>query len=475
MSNNTHNSPNSALPSDLRSPACDLKPRTSDLRPPNSEFIPYGKQLIEQDDIDAVVEVLKSDYLTTGPAVKAFEQALCERTGAEYCVAVANGTAALHLAVAALEIEPGREGITSPITFLASANSMAYCGLTPRFCDIDPDTYCMSPDALEQAITERTALVTPVHFAGYPANMTLIADIAERHDLRVIEDAAHAIGSQYPDGSPVGNCKYSDMTIFSFHPVKTITTGEGGAITTNDPVLYERLMLLRNHGITKDPNKFGAPLTSDLGPPPSDLGTPTSDLRPQTSETPPWLYAMTDLGFNYRITDLQCALGLSQLKKLNSFITRRQEIVDKYNTAFADIPFVKCPVFSRLSSCKVAELSGKPPHRPSTPSTQQPINQQPTIQTAWHLYVLQIDFEQLGKSRTEVMAELREQGIGTQVHYIPVYKQPYYRTHFSDSCAPCANAEQYYIQCLSLPLYPAMADGDVDKVIESVKQIIKAE
>lgn len=437
---------------------------TSDLGPQTSGFIPYGKQSISQDDIDAVVEVLKSDYLTTGPTVKAFEDAICQRTNAKYCVAVANGTAALHLAVAALDIEKGREGITSPITFLASANSMVYCGLTPKFCDIDPETCCMSPEALEKAITPKTSLITPVHFAGYPANMMSIAEIAQKHRLRVIEDAAHALGSHYPDGSPVGNCKYSDITIFSFHPVKTITTGEGGAITTNDEKLYNRLLLLRNHGMTKDPKEFTPSLTSNLRRRTSEVRPPTSDLRRPTSEPAPWLYAMTDLGFNYRITDLQCALGLSQLKKLDAFINRRQQIVDKYNTAFSDLPLVKCPPFFNAVT-----QNSDVGHLPSE------LRPPASDRISWHLYVLQIDFETLGKSRTQVMQGLKELGIGTQVHYIPVYHQPYYQQNFPDSCTPCANAEKYYSQCLSLPLYPAMTDASVKKVIEAVKQLIKKE
>jgi UDP-4-amino-4,6-dideoxy-N-acetyl-beta-L-altrosamine transaminase len=378
------------------------------------QFLSYGKQWISDEDISAVNEVLRSDYLTQGPKVKEFEDAICEYTGAKYCVAVANGTAALHLAVASLKIPKGNEGITSPNTFAASANCMLYNGLTPRFADIDPKTYIIDPYNIPKLINEKTKLLIPVHFAGQAANMEKIQSIAQKHNLYVIEDAAHAIGSQYANGSYVGNCKYSDLTTFSFHPVKTITTSEGGAITTNSKELYERLLLLRSHGITKDNSKF----------------------KIQNSKlTGPWYYEMQELGYNYRLTDMQAALGLSQLKRLNEFKARRREIVQKYNKAFADIDWLTTPYEAEgLSSCL-------------------------------HLYVLKMDFQKIGKTRTEVMEYLASQKIGTQVHYIPVNKLPFHSSMNKDYCPVTDN---YYNECLSIPLYPRLSNGDVLYIIDRI-------
>ena len=379
------------------------------------EFIPYGKQWITDADIQAVERVFASEFLTQGPELKRFEDKLCAITGAKYCVAVANGTAGLHLAVAALKLERGSEGITSPNTFAASANCMLYNGLVPRFADIDPITYNLDPAQLPGIINEKTKLIIPVHFAGLPAEMEEISSLARKHDLYVIEDAAHAIGSQYQDGSYVGNCKYSNMTIFSFHPVKTITTGEGGAVTTNSLELYERLLMLRTHGITKDPDK----LSVNPGP---------------------WYYEMQDLGFNYRMTDMQAALGYSQLLRLNKFKFRRREIVQRYSEAFYGISGLTLPTEPEdISSC-------------------------------FHLYVLLFDFAYLGKRRSQVMGELNTKQIGTQVHYIPVNQLPYYKL-INDDRTP--NADLYYEKCLSIPLYPRMSDADVDHVIESILKLSK--
>lgn len=390
-------------------------------------FLNYGKQWINDDDIYAVVETLKSDFLTQGPKVKEFEDAICEYTGAKYCVAVANGTAALHIAVASLEIEKGKEGITSPNTFMATSNSMIYNGLKPVFADIDKKTYCIDPEKIKGNITENTRLIIPVHFAGQPCDMQQIYQIATSHEPRamsqqlfIIEDAAHAIGSRYKDGSKVGNCKYSDITIFSFHPVKTITTGEGGAITTNNKELYERLLLLRNHGITKDNSK---------------LSIKHSTLNE------PWYHEMQILGFNYRITDIQASLGISQLKKLDKFVTRRREIVSKYNNAFKDIDWLTIPY------------------------------EKPDVYSAFHLYVLQIDFDKIGKSRKQVMEELRLKNIGTQVHYIPVHTQPYYQINYGYKWGDYPIAEDYYEKALSIPLYPKMTDNDVEYVIENILEL----
>lgn len=380
-------------------------------------MIGYGHQYIDDDDIQAVASVLKSDYLTQGPAVEQFEQGICRITGARYCVAVSNATAGLHIAVAALGPGDDAEGITTPNTFLASANCMVYNNVRPVFADIDPVSYNIDPAEIEKHITDRTGLLLPVHFAGLPCDMEKISAIAKKHKLHVIEDAAHAIGSQYADGSYVGNCKHSDMTVFSFHPVKTITTGEGGAVTTNDGDLYRKLLMLRSHGVTKDEEL----LTRNPGP---------------------WYYEMQSLGFNYRMTDMQAALGCSQLKKLDFFKQRRREIVAVYNRAFAGMKYLRTPV----------EPDG--------------------VSSCFHLYAVQIDFDAIGKNRVQVMAELRERGIGTQIHYIPVHTQPFYKKTFGYKEGDYPNAEKYYGQELSLPLYPGLSDGDVDKVIAVVKEVI---
>lgn len=380
-------------------------------------MIGYGHQYIDDSDIEAVVNALKSDFLTQGPVVAKFEQEICRITGAKYCVSVSNATAGLHIAVAALELEGGSEGITTPNTFLASSNCMVYNNVKPVFADINPVSYNIDPAEIEKRITNKTKLLIPVHFAGLPCEMEKISAIAKKHSLRVIEDAAHAIGSQYADGSYVGDCKYSDMTVFSFHPVKTITTGEGGAVATNDEKLYQKLLMLRSHGVTKDVNL----LTKNPGP---------------------WYYEMQSLGFNYRMTDIQAALGYSQLQKLDFFKKRRREVVLMYNKAFADMKYLKTPTEpGNVSSC-------------------------------FHLYATQIDFAALGKTRAQVMAELRGKGIGTQVHYIPVPTQPFYKNTYGYNDGDYPVAETYYEQELSLPLYPGLSDDDVNLVVDAVKEVI---
>lgn len=380
-------------------------------------MIGYGHQYIDDSDIEAVVKVLKSDCLTQGPSVTQFEKTICEITGAKYCVSVSNATAGLHIAVAALELGEGDEGITTPNTFLASSNCMVYNNVKPVFADINPISYNIDPAEIEKHITPKTKLLIPVHFAGLPCEMDKLSAIAKKHNLHVIEDAAHAIGSQYSDGSYVGNCKYSDMTVFSFHPVKTITTGEGGAVTTNDEKLYQKLLMLRSHGTTKDEKM----LTKNPGP---------------------WYYEMQSLGFNYRMTDMQAALGYSQLQKLDFFKKRRREVVSMYNKAFAGMKYLKTPTEpENVSSC-------------------------------FHLYATQIDFTALCKTRSQVMAELREKGIGTQVHYIPVSTQPFYKQTYGYKDGDYPNAERYYEQELSLPLYPGLSNDDVNMVIKAVKEVI---
>ncbi|HHJ4202491.1 MULTISPECIES: UDP-4-amino-4,6-dideoxy-N-acetyl-beta-L-altrosamine transaminase [Aeromonas] len=381
-------------------------------------MIPYGKQDISATDIAAVNAVLSSDFLTQGPKVAEFELALCAYTGARYCLVVASGTAALHLAVAAMELPEGSEGITTPNTFVATANSMAYCGIKPVFADIDPISYNLSPSSVSARITPTTRLLSPVHFAGQPADMPALALIAKRHGLKIIEDAAHAIGSCYSDGSPVGNCLYSDATVFSFHPVKTITSGEGGAVMTNDPVLYQRMLRLRNHGITKDP----ALLSQQPGP---------------------WYHEMQTLGWHYRMTDMQAALGLSQLQRLDLFKARRRTLVAQYNQALAELPWLKIPQeMEGLSSC-------------------------------FHLYVVEIDYAAIGKNRSQVMASLMADGIGTQVHYIPVYHHPWYREQYGDKIGSCPVAERYYQHCLSLPLYFTLSDEEQSHVIQAIQRLVR--
>lgn len=381
-------------------------------------FIPYGRQDLDQDDEQAILETLRSDYLTQGPKVAQFEQALCEYTGAQFCVAVSSGTAALHLAVAALELPENSEGITTPNTFTASANSMVYCGIKPVFADIEAVTYNIDPSCIAKKITEKTRLITAVHFAGQPADMASIAALAQTNNINIIEDAAHAIGSNYPDGGKVGNCQYSDMTIFSFHPVKTMTTGEGGAVMTNNPELYSKLLLLRSHGISKDPSVL--------------------------SQNPgPWYYEMLMLGWHYRLTDIQAALGISQLSKIESFKKRRREIFTNYNEAFASNPLLTIPIETvGASSC-------------------------------FHLYVIKIDFVSLKKTRSEVMQQLAERGVGSQVHYIPVHTQPWYQTKFGTRSGDAPVAETYYESCLSLPLYHAMTEEQQQQVIAAVNEVVQ--
>lgn len=368
-------------------------------------YIPYGRQSIDENDIKAVEEVLRSDYLTTGPKIEEFERKVAAYTGAKYAVAIANGTAALHAACYAAEIGEGDEVITTPITFAASSNCVLYCGGKLVFADIDEKTYNISPEDIERKITSATKAIIAVHFTGQPCEMEKIHNIARKHNLIVIEDAAHALGAQYK-GKMVGSI--SDMTTFSFHPVKHITTGEGGMILTNNDRLYQRLKLFRTHGITRDDKLM-------------------------TKNDGPWYYEQLELGFNYRITDIQCALGISQMDKLPEFLNRRKNIAARYNEAFADNDNIQIPY--QESGCD----------------------------NAWHLYVIRM---KNGK-RKEVFEKLRKAGIGVNVHYIPVYQHPYYRNHgYKDTI--CSNAEEYYKECISLPLYPGLKDEEQGYVIKKV-------
>lgn len=381
------------------------------------KLIPYAAQSIDNDDIQAVVNALKSQHLTQGPLVSRFEEKLAEYCGAKYAVAVSNGTAALHLASLAAGIKSGDEVITSPITFVASANCVLYCGGTPVFADICPNTANIDPREIKKKITSKTKAIIPVHFAGQACDLIKIRSIARKNKLVVIEDASHALGASYR-GSKIGSCRYSDMTTFSFHAIKTITTGEGGAILTNNKNYYRKLQLLRTHGITKD-EKF---LENNPGP---------------------WYYEMTDLGFNYRLTDFQCALGLSQLKKADAFLRRRRNIARKYDRVFAGLPNLKFLEVEDPRSC------------------------------AYHLYVVMANFDKLGLSRGQVMAKLKAAGVGTQVHYIPVYKHPHYRKNIVNKSDRFPCSEAYYGSALSLPLYPKMSEVEVERVINRVVELFE--
>lgn len=403
---------------------------------PQLDFIPYGRQCIDNEDIQAVVEVLKSHYLAQGPKITEFEAALCQITGARFAIVVNSGTSALHIACLAAGIKPGSEVVTTSNTFVASANCIVYCGGKPVFADIDPKTYNISAEEIERKVGEKCHAIIPVHFAGQSCPMAQIRKAAEKkerwfdHKIYIIEDASHALGSYYRD-VPVGSCSYSDMTVMSFHPVKHITTGEGGAVLTNNEELYQKLKLFRSHGITSDASLF---VNHEMA---------FSSAESGTVEPNPWHYEQIELGYNYRITDIQCALGISQIVKLERFRARRLEIVRRYNEVFSDLPGITTPF------------------------------QHEENNSNFHLYVLLFDFEELKISRAKLMKDLRQRGIVTQVHYIPVHTQPYYQTHFGTKWGDCLNTEKYYQRCLSLPLYPAMTDPNVHKVIETVSSLIK--
>lgn len=393
-------------------------------------YIPYGRQSIDDADIEAVVKVLKSDYLTTGPAVAAFEKKVADYVGAKYAVAVSNGTAALHVACLAAGIGEGDEVITTPITFAASANCVLYCGGTPVFADIDPDTYNISPEELEKKITSRTKAIIPVHYTGQPCDMDAILEIAHKHNLLVVEDGAHALGAAYK-GKKIGSI--ADMTCFSFHPVKPVTTGEGGMIVTDNEELYRRLVLYRSHGITRDKDmmqQYEEQLQQSSDP---ALQEAADMLRGDVIDPGGWYYQQLELGYNYRITDISCALGASQMDKLDHFLERRRQIAKKYDEAFADIPQIKIPW------------------------------QQEGCQSGWHLYMIQT----MERSRREVFEGLRQAGIGVNVHYIPVYRHPYYQRN-GYAGVHCLNAEAFYERAISLPIFPGLTGQQQDYVIEHV-------
>lgn len=374
--------------------------------------IPYGHQYIDKEDIAAVVKVLRSDWLTQGPVVEKFERAVADYCGAKYAVAVSNGTAALHIACLTAGIKKDDEVIISPITFVASANCVLYCGGKPVFADVQEDIPNIDPNEIEKKITKKTKAIIPVHYSGHPCNMREIKKLAKKNKLTVIEDAAHALGAEYI-GSKIGSCKYSDMTIFSFHPVKHITTGEGGMVMTNRKDLYERLMIFRNHGITKDRKKMG-------------------------KYDGPWYYEQQLLGYNYRITDFQCALGISQLKKLDSFIKKRRNIVKFYTKKLSKVKRIDLPV---EKNC---------------------------VKSSWHLYYILIkDYEK----RKTIFEKLRDIRIGCQIHYIPVYLHPYYRK-LNYKKGLCPNAEKFYHREITIPLFQGMVSEESRMVVNGIKKVM---
>ena len=392
-------------------------------------MLPYGRQSIDASDLAAVLESLNSGWLTTGPKISQFEDAFAERLGAKHAVAVNNATAALHLAMLVGNIGPGDRVVTSPNTFLASANAAAFVGATPDFSDVDPISYNLCPKTLAANWKDDTKAVVAVDYAGQMAEMPAIAEVARKHGALVIEDACHAVDGQFVHDNQnwkVGGHPWADITTFSFHPVKTMTTGEGGMLVTNNDEYAASARLLRSHGMVRSNSDF------------EGLGDSAFD------EQGPWYYEMQQLGYNYRITDFQCALGLSQLKRLGSFVSRRREIVAIYNAAFSDISSIQIPVLR---------------------------NKADEALTSWHLYTLQIDFQALKTTRTEFMTSLREAGVGTQVLYIPVHLQPWYRKTYGYRAGKCPVAEQFYLGTLSLPLYPEMTDNDVQHVIEHVTRL----
>jgi len=400
------------------------------VKPP---YLPYGRQVVEDDDIAAVVAALQSDYLTTGPRVAEFEQALGEATGAAHAVACSNGTAALHLAARALDLGPGTTTIVPAITFLATANAVRLHGGDVVFADVDPDTGLMRPDDLAEALSRcpggKANAVINVHLAGQCGDLAGIHRLARSQGLLIVDDACHALGTTYSvEGTRhrVGDNRLADLTCFSFHPVKTIAMGEGGAITTNDAKLAKRIARDRNHGLSRDHDDF----------------TQSEDAFDATGDANPWYYEMAAPGPNYRVPDILCALGLSQLAKLNRFVTRRRVLVSAYD----------------------AMLHQLAPHVV-------PLKRTPGILPAWHLYVALIDFAALDVDRAALMRRLASQGIGTQVHYFPVYRQPYYKA--ANPTLRLPGADEYYRRSLSLPLYPAMSTDDVTRVACALKRAIK--
>jgi UDP-4-amino-4,6-dideoxy-N-acetyl-beta-L-altrosamine transaminase len=385
-------------------------------------YIPYGRQDISQADIDAVVKVLRSDFLTQGPMVPAFEKSVAAYCGANHAVAVNSGTSALHIACRALGVGPGDTVWTTPITFVASANCALYCGAEVDFVDIDSRTYNMSQEKLVQKLQQAEQwgtlpkVVIPVHLCGQPCDMVSIHELSKQYGFRIIEDASHAIGGKYK-GEPIGNCRYSDITVFSFHPVKVVTTAEGGMCVTNNSELAGTLELLRSHGITREAAKMTHPADG------------------------PWYYQQIDLGYNYRMTDIQAALGVSQMQRIDEFVYKRHVIAERYDDFLKDLPL-------------------------TTPW------QHPDGYSGLHLYVIRLNLDEISHSQKEVYESLRKQGIGVNLHYIPVYRQPYYE-RMGFKVGYCTEAEQYYREVISIPMYPGLTEELQDQVVDAIRKALE--
>jgi perosamine synthetase len=381
-------------------------------QPVREKLLPYGRQLIDEDDIQAVVDSLRSDWLTTGPKVDEFERVFANLVGAEYAVAVSNGTAALHAAIYALGIGPGDEVIIPPMTFAASANCVVYQGGTPVFADVDAGTLLLDPAQVEAKVTPKTKAIIAVDYAGQPCDYDALSAIAERHGLVLVDDACHAVGGSYK-GRTVGSL--ADLNTFSFHPVKHLTTGEGGMITTDNAHFAQRMRTFRNHGITTD--------------------------HRQRAEAGGFFYEMVDLGYNYRLTDIQCALGISQLRKLPASVQKRQQLAAIYTTALADIDYVA------------------------------PLAVRDDVSHAYHLYMVQFDTGALGMTRADIFRALRGENIGVNVHYIPVHLHPFYRNRFGTAAGLCPVAEAAYERLITLPVFPQMVQADVDDVVAAIGKL----
>lgn len=380
-------------------------------------MIYYGRQSVNEQDIKAVEEVLRSDFLTQGPAIERFEQRVAEYCGVKYAVAVTNATSALHIACKAAELSRGDTLWTSPITFVASANCGRYCGAKVDFVDIDDVTYDMSVDELEKKLVAggRPKVVVPVHLCGQSCDMERIYALSKKYSFTVIEDASHALGATYKD-TRVGSCKYSDMTVFSFHPVKIITTGEGGMVLTNNQELYEKLVLYRSHGITRDASKM----------------TKESDG--------PWYYQLIELGYNYRMTDIQAALGYSQMERLDTFVARRRQLAQRYDELLADLP-IRIP------------------------------KQSADTNSSWHIYVVRLDKTRTSKSKVEIFEEMKKRGVTLNLHYIPVHLQPYYQAlGFKQGDFPAS--ERYYEEAFTLPIYYELTDEQQDQVVKALREVL---
>ncbi|HEX3145722.1 MAG TPA: UDP-4-amino-4,6-dideoxy-N-acetyl-beta-L-altrosamine transaminase [Pyrinomonadaceae bacterium] len=377
------------------------------------EVLPYGRPSLDQSDLEAIEPVLKTDWLTTGPKVSEFERAFADFVGAKEAVAVCNGTAALHCAANALGIGPGDEVIVPAMTFAASANCVVYQGGTPIFADVDSETLLVDPADVERKVTARTKALVAVDYAGQACDYDALSDIARSHNLKIVDDACHAVGGFYK-GRPVGTL--ADLNTFSFHPVKHFTTGEGGMITTDDEDYANHMRIFRNHGITSD--------------------------HRQRSEQGSFFYEMVDLGFNYRLTDFQCALGINQLPRVPDFVQRRQQIAALYDRAFADMPAVR------------------------------PLSVRPDVSHAYHLYMVQFDIDRLNVDRATIFSALRAEGIGVNVHYIPVHLHPFYRQHYGLGPGLCPVAEAAYERLVTLPMFPAMTSEDVANVVTAVEKVV---